>query len=646
MALGFDAKGIRASPNSLMALPKPAILHLATGNKSFHFVVLFRYQKRYLQIMDPADGAFHRVPHDDFEAKWTGAALILMPGLPSGKFPKPRSARARFWSLIGPHRALFAQAFLGALIYTLLGFSMSIYLQKLTDHVFVNGSANLLNLLSVIMLILLALQGYITVYKDLMLVRLGQIIDLRLILGYYRHLLELPQSFFDTMRVGELLSRVSDAMKIRNFISALALNLLVSLLTLIFSFCFLLVLHWKLALIIMLVIPLYIALYAITNHLNRNTERKVIEASASLESQMVESLTSLRNIRQLGMKETVFDAMENRFLTLLSHTYLSARHAVLTANSSSLLTAFITVILLWTGSHFVLEGELTPGELLSCYAILAYFTAPVGRLINANREIQNALIAADRLFEILEMKCAPSPPSKIKKWNRKGDIVFHHVSFQYTGGARVLSDLNLTIRNSRITALTGANGCGKTTLFQLLCQIYPPGSGSIFWGSVNLRYLDTDLLRMALGVVPQETRLFHGNLIENLAPGQRCPDMDRIYSLALGLGLRDFIEKLPEGFQTCLGEEGRILSGGQRQRIALARALYHNPHLLLLDEVTTAIDCPSQEIILDFLKTLRTQGKTIVIITHQPEVLEIADDIVRLENGRVVDPIQMAPPEP
>ena len=219
--------------------------------------------------------------------------MLLLPGENFNSGNEKISVLKRFWFLLKPHKLILLQAFVGAVIYTLLGFSTSIYVQKLTDHVFINGNTKLLNLLSILMIVLLVIKIILGVFKDIFLIKTGQQIDSRLILGYYKHLLKLPQQFFDNMRVGEITSRISDAVKIRVFINNVSLNLTVNFLILLFSFGLMFSYYWKLGLIMSSIIPLYACIYLITNTLNKKTERKIMEDSADLESQLVESLNAV-----------------------------------------------------------------------------------------------------------------------------------------------------------------------------------------------------------------------------------------------------------------------------------------------------------------------------------------------------------------
>ena len=212
--LGFEAKGVRGELDSLFKIPKPAIAHIIVKERLHHYVVVYEVTKTHITIMDPGDGKLHKKTHEEFTKEWTGVLVLLMPQDNFVTGNEKVSIYKRFWFLLKPHKLVLIQALVGAVVYTLLGFSMSIYIQKLTDFVFVGGNTKLLNLLGVIMLCLLVLQVIIGIFKDVFLIKTGQQIDARLILGYYKHLLKLPQQFFDTMRVREIISRINDAVKI------------------------------------------------------------------------------------------------------------------------------------------------------------------------------------------------------------------------------------------------------------------------------------------------------------------------------------------------------------------------------------------------------------------------------------------------
>jgi len=635
--LGFEAKGVKGVLDSLFKIPIPAIAHIIVKKQLQHYVVIYGVSKSHITVMDPGTGKLDKKTHEAFLEEWTGVLVILQPNETFEKGNDKIAVYKRFWFLLKPHKFVLAQAFFGAIVYTLLGFSTSIYIQKITDFVLVSGNIKLLNLLGVIMLGLLLLQFIIGIYKDVFLIKTGQQIDARLILGYYKHLLKLPQSFFDTMRVGEIISRINDAVKIRTFINGVSLSLTVNVLILIFSFGLMFFYYWKLALIMLLVIPVYAMIYFIINRLNKKVERKLMEQGAELESQLVESLNAVSTIKRFGLEGFANIKTETKFINLLKTGYKSALNSVFSGTSSSFVAQLFTIILLWTGSYFVIDREITAGELLSFYAIIGYFTGPAASLIGANKQIQNALIAADRLFEIMDLERESTENKILLTHDKIGAINFNNVSFRYGTRVQVFENFNLKISKGEITAIIGESGSGKSTLMALLQNVYKIQKGQISIGDLDINYIDTNSLRNIISVVPQKIDLFAGNVIENIAVGDFNPNMEQILEICKSIGILDFVENLPNGFETYLGENGASLSGGQKQRIAIARALYKNPEILILDEATSSLDSKSENYIQKTILSMRDKHKTVVIIAHRLSTIVNADKIIVLDKGLVVE---------
>jgi ATP-binding cassette subfamily B protein len=640
--LGFQAKGVRGEMASLLKIPKPAIAHVIIKEVLQHYVVIYAATEKYIEVMDPGTGQMQRYNHEDFKKIWTGVLVILLPGEDFKTGNQKVSVTARFWALMHPHKSIMVQALVGAMVYTLIGLSTSIYVQKIVDHVLVDGSQNLLNLMSVGMIVLLLLQAFIGTMKSIFTLRTGQAIDAQLILGYYKHLLKLPQQFFDTMRVGEIISRVNDAVKIRSFINEALTNIAVNIFILVFSFALMFTYYWKLALVVLLIVPFYAVIYYITNRLNKKVERRLMENAAELESQLVESLNSVNTIKSFGLESHANIKTETRFVGLLKTVYTSGMNSIFSSSSSEFFSRLFTIILLWVGAGFVLKNEITPGELLSFYALIGYFTGPVGSLIGLNKIVQNAMIAADRLFEIMDLEREREENQIELTKESIGDIQFKEVNFRYGSRVTVFENFNLQIQSGTVTAIVGESGSGKSTLMALLQNLYPLQAGRVSIGEYDLQYIKKDSLRSIVSVVPQKIDLFAGNVVENIAVGDYQPDMKKIISICTSLGILEFIEKLPAGFNTYLGENGATLSGGQKQRIAIARALYKDPEILILDEATSSLDSASERYVQKMIEILREQNKTVIIIAHRLSTVFQADKIVVLENGKVAEQGQHA----
>lgn len=635
--MGFSAKGVKGSVEALSEVPLPAIAHVVVRKVLHHYVVLCNVKNGMADYMDPGDGLVHRVTFDVFAQMWSGVLILLAPGDNFVAGNEKISNLERFFFLLKPHRNILLQSLLGAILYTVLGLSTSIYIQKITDYVLVDHNLNLLNLLSVGMVIILLVQLFIGVVKSVFVLRTGQQIDLRLILGYYKHLLTLPQRFFDTMRVGEIISRINDAVKIRSFINDTAILLIVNAFIVLFSFALMFLYSWKIACMMLTVVPLYALMYYITNRLNKKRERKLMENAADLESQLVESLNSVRTIKEFGLESYANLKTELRFVELLRTVYKSGLNAIFAGTGTELISRIYTIILLWVGCYFVVDSTITPGELLSFYALLGYFTGPAASLIGMNKSVQNALIAADRLFEIMDLEREEEENKMDLTPEKAGEILFNNISFSYGTRIEVFTNFSFTIPKGMVTAVIGESGSGKTTLVALIQKLYPLNGGSISVGGTNISHITSGSLRSIVGVVPQKLDLFAGNIVENIAVGEFHPDIERLIGICKSLGMLPFIEKLPAGFNTYIGENGATLSGGEKQRISIARALYRNPEILVFDEATSSLDSESEYYVLETIKRLKSEGKTIIMIAHRLSTVVNADKIAVLGNGQLIE---------
>jgi len=635
--LDFTAKGVKGTIDHLTGIPLPAIAHMVYKNGLQHYVVVYKVSKHNIQIMDPADGKLHRIPLEEFKATWTGVLVLLAPNETFKPGQEKISIFSRFAFLLQPHRSVFIQILFGSMVYTILGLSTAIFVQKLIDQVLPNGNQNLLNLMGIIMIVILVLQFFINHSKTIFTLQTGQQIDARLILGYYKHLLKLPQQFFDQMRVGEIISRINDAVKIRTFINDVLVNIVVNLFILFFSFALMFTYYWKLALVMAFIIPIYSLVYLVSNKLNKKTQRTLMERSANLETQLVESIHAIGTIKRFGLESFANIKTENRFIHLLQSVYSSGINMLWISNSNNFISGLFTIIILWTGASFVLSGAISPGELLSFYALIGYFTGPVKSLIDMNRNAQDALIAADRLFEIMDLNQEGNQDRIVLEKNQVGHIQFKDVSFRYGSRTQVFEQLNLTIEKAKVTAIVGESGSGKTTLLSLLQHIYPIQSGNILIGALDIKYISLESLRQIVSVVPQQIDLFAGHIIDNIAVGDFSPNMSRMIEICEMLGMMPFIEKLPNGFHTYIGENGTSLSGGQRQRLAIARALYRDPEILVLDEATSSLDSASENHVQKALHLFQSTGKTAIVIAHRLSTIAQADKIIVMKEGKVIE---------
>lgn len=485
--LGFDAKGVRAEFDSLQIVPKPAIAHVIVKEILQHFVVVYKVGRSTLEYMDPGDGRMHKVSLEDFKKMWTGVLVLVEPKKTFVAMDKTTGNVKRFWQLFRPHRSALVQSLFGAIIVSVLGLSTSIYVGKITDYVLVDGNVNLLNLLSILMIAILLLKVFIGLTKNIMMMKTGQCIDVALILGYYKHLLTLPQQFFDTMRVGEIVSRIGDAVKIRNFVNNVVVELMVNIMILLFTVVLMLIYSWKLTLILFVAIPVYGILFFAFNRLNRKYQRKIMERSADLQAQLVESLDLIGTIRRFGIEDFTNVKTENRFIAMLRSIFAAAKGGLYVSGGIQIVEQSMVIAILWIGSSQVIDQNITPGTLMMFYSLVGYVTTPISSLISSNSTIQEALIVSDRLFQIMDLEQEEINNDKITlSTDMIGDICFDNVTFRYGSRKFVFDNFNLTIQKGRTTAVVDESDSGKTTLISLLQNIYPIQSGKIKIGDYDI----------------------------------------------------------------------------------------------------------------------------------------------------------------
>jgi ABC-type bacteriocin transporter len=636
--LGFAAKGVKGTPEALKEIPLPAIAHVVLPNGLHHFVVVYKITDKYILIADPAKG-LEKMKPADFHAVWSGVLVLLAPHLEFQPGDKRDSHFQRFANLIKPYPSLLLECLLASLVYTILGLAMSKYVEFLLDDVFPNGNSKLLNILSIGMIGILVFKMLFGWARQSLLMYVANNIDATLILGYYKHILRLPQSFFDTRRVGEIISRVNDAVKIRTAISSASLSVIMDSLTLVFAFALMFTYSWKLTMIAVIVVPLFGALYLAFRKPIAHTQRGIMEKSSELESQLVSSITNMQTIRSFRAADVHNLKTETAFIDLLRMVRRSAYQSMTNSTISGAIGGLAFIALLWTGGSLVLDQQLSVGELMSFYTLIGYVISPASNLIGINQTVQDALIAADRLFEILSLETEEQTHQGqfLLQGATVESIRFEHVSFRYGTRAKVLDDLSFEIPTGTMTAIVGESGSGKSTIAKLLQGFYPPNEGKILFGAMNIQDIHLDEIRRYSSAVPQEVQLFHGTVLENITLGDMMPDYQKAMQICSFIGAADFIQKLPYSWNTVLGEFGADLSGGQRQRLAMARALYRSPNVLILDEATSALDSESEYAIQQALMTLRTKGLTTVVVAHRLSTIASADQILVMDSGRIIE---------
>lgn len=635
--LGLSATGVAAEMEGLRSVALPAIAHVRTRGEFDHYLVVCAVGRRSIKVMDPAIGTHAKLSYKAFAQRWTGA-LLMVSKAQGGRPPLTAASPAQlFWQLLRPHGAALTHAMVAALVYSILSLATAIYLQKVVDDVLPARDSALLAVLSIGVLVIIGVQVGLSVIRGLITLGTGQEIDARLSLGFYRHVYRLPQSYFDGVRPGELLARASDANRIRALINDSGPQLASHVLVLLCSFALVLAYSTGLAALTFGLLIAYACLYWLINALNRHGQRLVMEAGAELNAVVVEGLGKASMVKQFGIESMMLRRIEVRVVAMLEQWYRSALVYIGASATSELTSRVFAVLVLWVGGNYVIRGDLSPGSLLSCFSLTTGLIGPVVAIVNANRTVQDALIAARRLGEVIEQPAEKMDGLIEVSRAQPPAIAFERVSFSYSGRADVLCNFSFSARAGEMLALVGESGCGKSTTAALIQGLYPVVRGCVTVGGYDVRQLDIVSLRSCIGVVPQRIELMSGTVAQNIALGEEEPDMVRVSALVEELGLRPTIDALPNGLLSRIGEGGGALSAGQQQRLALARALYRPVRLLILDEATSALDGVAERVVQRVVQDFKAKGGTVIVIAHRLSTVHGADRIVVMGHGQVLE---------
>lgn len=647
--LGFSAKGVKGNREAFFSeFPLPCIAHVIVDGNLLHYVVIHKITKKQIIIADPGVGIVKLSPEEFFgevhndnkppKYQWSGVLILLVKNEEFQKGGETNGLFSRFFYLLLPQKKLLMHIFLASLVYTVLGILGAFYFQELIDSVLPEGLEKTLMTLSVGVILLNVFKVILNAFRSHLLLYLSQKLDIALLLGYYRHVLELPMNFFGTRKVGEIISRFNDAGKVRDAISGATLTIMIDTIMAIAGAVILYIQNPKLFVIALIIVILYFIIVVAFNKWYEKLNRRQMEDNAQLTSYMVESLNGIQTIKSYNAERKANLETERKFVKLLRSIF----NLCWVENLQTSLKTFVElvggIIILWVGGISVINGNMTIGSLITFNALLAYFLDPVKNLINLQPQMQTAVVAADRLGEILDLEAEKTEKEyhKLQPDSIAGDIEIKNLKFRYGTRRLVLDDINLTIKKGQKVAFVGESGSGKTTLSKLLLHMYSPEKGEILINNNNIEDIQIEKLRDRIAYIPQETFLFSGTIYENLALGTDDISIDNIIEASKKAQAHDFINELPLRYETYLEENGANLSGGQRQRLAITRAMLKKPDILILDEATSNLDAITERA-LDKTISEFSKEMTTIFIAHRLSTIKNCDKIFVLEKGKIIE---------
>ena len=460
------------------------------------------------------------------------------------------------------------------------------------------------------------------------------IFDLRVHL--YAYLQRLSLSFFERTSTGELMSRVTnDVNALESFVTHGAALTVVDLLRLLGAAGVLFWLDWRLALAVLAPLPVIAIALRYFNSRIRPIYRQVRNRLGDINARLQDSLSGIRVIQAFGGEERELERFADESERYLQARVRGIRYWATFFPSMRFMASLGTVIVLGVGAPMVVRGQLTLGTLVAFLSYITSFYQPIHRLTEVDNVLQEAIAAGERIFELLDTTSdVTDHPAATELGDIRGHIAFEHVSFRYGTGEEVLQDVSFEIKPGAMVALVGPSEAGKTSIANLISRFYDPVRGRVVVDGTDLRDVTLASLRQHVAIVLQDTFLFNTSVRENLIFGRSDASDDELIAAAKAAHAHEFIETLPQGYETEIGERGVKLSGGQKQRLALARAILVNPRILILDEATSSVDAEAEYLIQQALESV-LKGRTSLVIAHRLSTIRNADKIIALEDGRI-----------
>ncbi len=647
--LGFSAKAVKGDKDAFFSeFPLPCIAHVIVKGNLMHYVVIHKITKKQIIIADPGCGIVKLTPEEFFgetaqpgkppEYQWTGILIFLVKSDSFEKGNETKGLFQRFFHLLLPQKKLILHIFLASLVYTVLGIAGAFYYKALMDDILPDGLLQTLTTLSVGVIFLNIFKIILDAVRSHLLLYLSQKLDIALLLGYYRHILELPMNFFGSRKIGEIVSRFNDASNVRDAISGATLTIMIDTLMAVGGAVVLYMQNGKMFGIAVIMVVLYALIVAAFRKGYDKWNRNQMEDNAQLTSYLVESLNGMQTVKAFNAERKANYETESRFVKLLKSVFRLS----FIGNMQNALKVFVElvggIVILWVGGVDVIHGTLTMGQLITFQSLLVYFLDPVKNLINLQPQMQTAVVAADRLGEILDLEAEKGEDEqrKLHPQSIAGDIELKNIDFRYGTRKLVLEDVSLTIRKGEKVAFVGESGSGKTTLAKLLLHLYQAEKGEILINGNNIEDIQIETLRERIAYIPQETFLFSGSIYENLTLGIDFPVMEDVVDAAKKAQAHEFINEMPLRYETRLEENGANLSGGQRQRLAIARAMLKKPDILILDEATSNLDAVTERALDDTIGEF-SKDMTTIFIAHRLSTIKNCDRIFVMDKGRIIE---------
>jgi len=621
----------KVSARRAESMPYPVLAKTRDGS----FLLIGRYEERGLLVQDPASGNMMIVPHKNFGDAFTGE-MIFFASQASITGDMARFDFRWFVPAIVKYRRELGETLFVSLVLQLIALTTPFFFQVVTDKVLVNKTASTLQVLAIGLLVSYLFENALTALRAYVFAHTTNRVDVELGAKLFRHLLALPIGYFQARRVGDSVARVRELENIRDFLTSNAVTLVMDVAFSVVFIAIMFVYNVKLAMIVVLSIPVYALIsFSITPLLRRRIDEQ-FNRSAENQAFLVESISGVETVKASAVEPQWQRKWDLQLVAYVNASFRAMTTGLYAKTLVTLVGRMVTVAVMYFGAMEVIAGRMTIGELIAFNMFSQHVAEPILRLASLWNDFQQVGISMQRLGDILNTP-TESGSSQVSLPRLEGKIALRELSFRYgVDTPDVLINIDLDIAPGEIVGLVGRSGSGKSTLTKLIQRLQVPRLGRVLVDDVDLSTVDTASLRRQIGVVLQENILFSRSIRENIALADPVASMESIIKAAKLAGAHEFISELPGGYDTLVGEHGSTLSGGQRQRIAIARALLTEPRVLIFDEATSALDYESERAIQQNMTEI-CAGRTVLIIAHRLTAVRHAHKIVVFDRGKIVE---------
>ncbi len=639
--------GMRVSLESLInEVPLPVIVPW----RQKHFVVVYKTTKDKIHVADPAFGLL-QYSHEDFQKAWasgkeddTGFVLILEPNTKFYGLDEDREKAKGFSFLLPylkPYKKLIHQLMIGLLIGSIIQFIFPFLMQSIVDYGVLNQNINFIYLILIAQLVLFLSQTLVTIFRQWLLLHITSRFNIKMVSDFLAKMLKLPMTFFETRNTGEHLQRITDHRRIQNFISTSSLTMIYSIITFIVFNIILAYYDLQIFLVFFIGAILYVAWATFFLKKREELDYKMFDQQADSQTSLVQIINGVNEIKINNSQRKKRWHWEYIQISLYKISISSLKLTQYQTIGSGFINELKNIIITFLSATAVVNGEITLGMMLSIQYIIGQLNLPLSSFIAFLQQGQDAKISLERLSQVHSRDDEDEVSEhKVKEIPEDKTIAIENLSFRYGGKSTplVLKNINCTIPEGKTTAIVGESGSGKTTLVKLLLKFRNPIQGKILVGGIDLDNIHNDFWRLNCGAVMQENFIFNDTIGGNISEAEQNEIIDRkqLRKAAVVSNIENFIQKLPNRFNTEIGSSGIRLSGGQQQRIIIARAVYKNPSYLFFDEATSALDANNERAIMENL-SIFLDGKTSIIVAHRLSTVKNADNILVLENGELVE---------